>query len=304
MLPWLRESSSHDVINPGRQRSAFLPLSDSRRACPGRQETILCHYRAVERVIQAMRGRLDESLSLEDMANLAIMSPYHFNRTFRQLTGIPPCQFYAALRLEAARRLLVTTQLSVTEICFEVGYNSLGTFTRRFNELLGLSPRQVRALARSPVRLSALLDKVAGQPSDPALSRFRTGLEGSVSAPEGFHGPVFLGLFPGSIAQGRPLACTILESAGAFRMPWVPDGRYFLMAAGLTTPQKPEDLLLYESALRASGNLVVEGWQAMGSMQLNLRPPVLTDPPILLTFPAVVQARRGGGTGNPEYAEA
>src|SRR5258707_14891588 len=101
--------------------------------------TELNHHRAVERVISAMHQRLDEDFSLEEMANLAYMSPFHFNRIFRQLTGVPPCQFMSALRLESARRLLLTTQLSVTDVCFEVGYSSLGTFIRRFTDLLGLS---------------------------------------------------------------------------------------------------------------------------------------------------------------------
>ena len=86
------------------------------------------HARSVERVIRAMTGRLDRPMTNEEMAEIACFSPYHFNRIFRGLTGIPPIQFHYALRLERAKRLLATTDLGVTDICFEVGYNSLGTF--------------------------------------------------------------------------------------------------------------------------------------------------------------------------------
>src|ERR1044072_6247332 len=116
------------------QACANAPVSASR------PDTIASHYRAVERVILAMRERLDEALTLEDLAEVAIISPFYFDRIFRQITGIPPCQFLSALRMEAAKRLLLTSSLSVTDVCFEVGYNSLGTFTTRFTQLVGLPP--------------------------------------------------------------------------------------------------------------------------------------------------------------------
>lgn len=114
-----------------------------------RPDTVEAHRRAVDRVIQAMHQNLAEEFSLEDMAGVAYISPYHFNRVFHQVAGVPPCQYLSALRLWYAKRLLLTTPLKVTDICFEVGYNSLGTFTRRFTDLVGVPPQRLRALARS-----------------------------------------------------------------------------------------------------------------------------------------------------------
>ncbi len=104
------------------------------------------HGPAIERVISAMRGRVGDTLPLHAMAEIAHLSPYHFARVFRQVTGIPPGEFLGALRLERAKQLLLTTDLSVTEICFEVGYGSLGTFTSRFTRLVGLPPGRTRRL--------------------------------------------------------------------------------------------------------------------------------------------------------------
>jgi AraC family transcriptional regulator len=108
--------------------------------------TAAVHGFAVERVLATMRERLDEDLTLHVMADVARLSPYHFTRVFRHVTGIPPCEFLTALRLQEAKRLLLTTGLSVTDVCFEVGYSSLGTFTTRFTHLIGpagcaVSPR-------------------------------------------------------------------------------------------------------------------------------------------------------------------
>ena len=113
-----------------------------------RPSTIAAHHQAVERVIRMMHDRLDEPLTLQEMSRIAYISPCHFNRTFRQITGIPPNQYFYALRLETAKRLLLTTNTSVTDVCFDVGYNSLGTFIRRFTGLVGLSPSRFRSLAR------------------------------------------------------------------------------------------------------------------------------------------------------------
>jgi AraC family transcriptional regulator len=87
-----------------------------------RPSTIVSHHEAVERVIQRMHDRVDEPLTLKEMSRIAYISPYHFNRIFRQTTGIPPNQFFYALRLETAKRLLLTTNSSVTDVCLDVGY--------------------------------------------------------------------------------------------------------------------------------------------------------------------------------------
>ena len=95
--------------------------------------TFAAQTQAVERVIQTMHTHLHEALTLEDLASVACLSPSHFHRVFRRLIGIPPGEFLSALRFQMARRLLLATSLSVTDICFEVGYTSMGSFTSRFS---------------------------------------------------------------------------------------------------------------------------------------------------------------------------
>ena len=103
-----------------------------------RDSTLRSHCESVERVITAMRNQIDRPMTLQQMARIGFASPYHFNRTFRQITGVPPLQFLYALRLDAARGLLTETQKKVIDICYEVGYNSVGSFTRRFADVLGI----------------------------------------------------------------------------------------------------------------------------------------------------------------------
>src|SRR6266702_2798587 len=110
--------------------------------------TLAAQTQAIERAIQAMHTHLYEVLTLDDLASVAYLSPSHFHRVFCRLIGVPPGEFLAALRFQAARRLLLTTALSVTEICFEVGYTSIGSFTTHFTHRVGLSPRLLRQRAQ------------------------------------------------------------------------------------------------------------------------------------------------------------
>src|SRR2546425_7037859 len=114
-----------------------------------RHDTLAAHTQAARCAIQAMHTHLHEVLTLEDLASVACLSPSHFHRVFRRLIGIPPGEFLSALRFQMARRLLLSTSLSVTDICFEVGYTSMGSFTSRFTQLVGLSPRLLRQRAHA-----------------------------------------------------------------------------------------------------------------------------------------------------------
>lgn len=79
-------------------------------------------------------------LDVDALARLAHTSPAHFIRTFRLVFGETPHRYLQRRRVERAMYLLRSTDLSVTEICFEVGFSSLGTFSRTFTAIVGESP--------------------------------------------------------------------------------------------------------------------------------------------------------------------
>src|SRR5260370_14445847 len=191
--------------------------------------TIAAHIQAARRAIQTMHTHLQEQLTLEDLAAVAYLSPSHFHRVFCRLIGIAPGEFLAALRFQAARRLLVTTSLSVTDICFEVGYTSIGSFTSRFTHLVGLSPRILRQRAHAFEPLAAEPAELC-PPTSSSLPR-KHELLGRISAPATFRGTIYVGLFSSPIPQGRPVRCTKLSSPGWYLLHDVPDGVYHLRAA-------------------------------------------------------------------------
>jgi AraC-like DNA-binding protein len=90
-------------------------------------------------------ARYAEPLGVRDMAQAAGLSPAHFSREFRAAFGESPHAYLLTRRLERAAALLRTTDRSVTEICFEVGLRSLGSFTSSFTRTYGISPTAYRA---------------------------------------------------------------------------------------------------------------------------------------------------------------
>jgi AraC-like DNA-binding protein len=79
-------------------------------------------------------------VSIEDVARQVHISPFHFIRQFEAVFGSTPHQFRIQSRLERAKHLLATGQYSVTEVCLEVGWSSLGSFSDLFTRRVGESP--------------------------------------------------------------------------------------------------------------------------------------------------------------------
>ena len=108
-----------------------------------------------------------EPLDVADLARAAGLSPAHFSREFRATFGESPHAYLLTRRLERAATLLTTTDRSVAEICFEVGLQSLGSFTTSFKRTYGLSPAAFRAAhpsAASRALVPACIVRAYGRP--------------------------------------------------------------------------------------------------------------------------------------------
>jgi len=95
----------------------------------------------------------DEPLSIQDIAREVRMSPFHFIRQFEALFGLTPHQFRIQSRLDRAKLLLAQDQYSVTEVCMEVGFSSLGSFSDLFTRRIGTAPSAYRRRARLMVQI-------------------------------------------------------------------------------------------------------------------------------------------------------
>ena len=101
------------------------------------------------RLLRRARDRMDreyaQPLDVAALARTALMSTAHFARRFREAYGETPYSYLMTRRIERAKALLRRGDMSVTEVCFEVGCTSLGSFSARFTEVVGETPSAYRA---------------------------------------------------------------------------------------------------------------------------------------------------------------
>jgi AraC-like DNA-binding protein len=241
---------------------------------------------AVERVIVTMHNNLGEQLTVDDMARAAMFSKFHFTRIFQRVTGVSPGRFLSALRIQQAKRLLVSTSLNVADISIRVGYNSVGTFSSRFTRSVGMSPTTYR-------RLGGYTDHI------PDGSRSNPDQAGGVVQGQIWRPPtddptlVFAGLFPSRIPEGRPVRCTIMDGPGRYLLDKVPEGVWYLLSQSVTG--NPQDAVsrpyLGEQALCVGqyGPVTVGRDAVIRDVNVRLKPIRVLDPPVLL---ALLDARR------------
>lgn len=104
-------------------------------------------YRRLYRARDYIEACFQEPLDLKRMAGVAELSPHHFLRLFKRVFGETPHKYLTRLRLERAQNLLQTGERSVTDVCFDVGFESLGSFSSLFKKHTGVAPSRFGALA-------------------------------------------------------------------------------------------------------------------------------------------------------------
>jgi AraC-like DNA-binding protein len=105
-------------------------------------------FRRLCRARDLLAAGFQERIPLERAAREACLSPFHFLRSFARVFGETPHEFVTRLRMDTAQRLLAAGELPVTEVCFEAGYTSLGTFSARFSARTGQAPSEYRRAAQ------------------------------------------------------------------------------------------------------------------------------------------------------------
>lgn len=105
--------------------------------------------RRLLRAKDRMDGASHEEWPVERLARVSGVSEAHFARSFKEAFGIPPHRYLLTRRIERAKALLRDTDLPITEIAFQAGWQSLGTFGRTFSDVTGESPSEFRARAQA-----------------------------------------------------------------------------------------------------------------------------------------------------------
>ena len=105
-------------------------------------------YRRLCRARELMDDCYSDALDIKQISQTACVSPYHFIRLFKRAFKTTPHQYLKCRRIDKAKELLTRSSMSVTDVCFEVGFQSLGSFSSLFHKTVGHPPITYREKSR------------------------------------------------------------------------------------------------------------------------------------------------------------
>ncbi|MBW7455189.1 helix-turn-helix transcriptional regulator [Paenibacillus sepulcri] len=247
-------------------------------------------YAEIDEVIAFIHQNIYDPLPLSLLAGHIAYSPYHFTRIFKERIGLPPLYYVSSLRLQKAKDLLLRTNLSIRDIGLEIGQQSLGTFTTRFTEKVGMTPSDFRNSTQQANSHFNSLEKLKDWQTAQLVSDRHDRVEGSIQAEIPFEGIILIGLFAKPIPEGFPLYGTVLPSLGGFCFTGVKPGTYYLMATTISWGTQGVDLLLPQATLRTRSKkpIFVGPNTIVPHQQVMLHVPRLDDPPILISLPLLM----------------
>lgn len=108
------------------------------------------HKRSVNRAIQLANDNIRALVSVDDMSSAAGMSPFHFSRKFKAITGISPHQYLLQKRIEQSKKLLAATWRPIAQIAIDCGFSNQAHFSVMFKARVGASPRVYRLQTQEP----------------------------------------------------------------------------------------------------------------------------------------------------------
>lgn len=259
--------------------------------------------RSVRQAVASMHKRYCDPLTLNEIAAEVFVSPYHFSRVFSRAVGVTPGKYLTSVRLFAAKRLLLTTALTVSDIVCSVGYNSVGTFTSRFTRAVGMSPTQYRdpkvaeLLVVASHEYSCLPSaeemrwarRLRPRPPGPSHS-----ISGAIDLPEeAGQVDVLVAVFPEAIPQGSPVAYEVLSVKGRaeFTISDVPTGPHVVIALAVPRRKTPRAGRMFMGSTRHPVK-IARGLRTY--VQLSLSEVQETDAPIAVTLaqPTMVMESR------------
>jgi AraC-like DNA-binding protein len=155
LLPWLARIEARTALADRLSIEAAVPalmeavIGAVSAATPLPVRVSARDTRRISGVLRYIELHAAEALNLETLAGVAIMSKYHFLRTFRHIVGMTPYQFLLNMRMRRAAVRLAMSPEPVSAIAFETGFGDLSTFNGRFRDMFGMSPTTYRSRERT-----------------------------------------------------------------------------------------------------------------------------------------------------------
>ncbi|KQL50926.1 AraC family transcriptional regulator [Heyndrickxia shackletonii] len=244
--------------------------------------------KAVKISIDYMKKNIDTEITSEELAYLVGYSTYHYSRIFKEITGVSPRHYLSALRMEAGKEMLISSKSpSILKILLLIGFRSLGTFSSKFKQFVGLSPKQFQLSTND---LHDFVNDYKDKESPLLLASAPPILSCHLEVPATFKGIIFVGLFPRAIPDQKPIIGTAFtQNQTSCVFSDIPLGTYYVLAAALKWSVNPKDYFLLNRALRGKYDKPIEITKFTDTeITISLREPLPTDPPILVNLPQLL----------------
>ncbi len=255
---------------------------------------------AVKQAILSMRKRYYEPITLQEIAAEVFVSPFHLSRIFARDTGVTPGRYLTSIRLFEAKRMLLNTSLTVSDIVCSVGYSSVGTFTTRFTQAVGMTPTQYRAPEVGKLLVAAAseyhhlpsLDELrrAGRTCVSVRPAMGGSIVGSIDVPDEIKpADILIGVFDNRIPQRGPTAFTALPRSGSSDLAInnVPEGEWWVIAVAEPAAAESHSPQICMGTLQQSVSVAAG---RVSRISLRMREVEPTDPPIAITLAAAPTA--------------
>ncbi|MGE8205078.1 helix-turn-helix domain-containing protein [Heyndrickxia sp. NPDC080065] len=246
------------------------------------------HIRITEEAIKYMRNHLSEDLTSEQLASSVGYSTYHFIRIFKDVTGISPRHYLSALRIEAGKDHLSHSPSSILKILLSIGFQSIGSFSTRFKQFVGQSPRDFRQKMNT---LHQHFIQYQTKEISPFVEKNQTpSISFNIKTPSSFKGIIFAGLFPRPIPDQRPVVGTAFNHQKKMcTFSNVPKGDYYLLIAGIPWNSNPLKCFSSDRLLRGKYERVIQMKESTNEhVTIQLREPLPYDPPIVINLPLLL----------------
>ncbi|MBS4195290.1 helix-turn-helix transcriptional regulator [Lederbergia citri] len=241
---------------------------------------------AVEKSIEYMKNHLEEDITSEELAAEFGYSTSHFLRSFKEATGVTPRHYLSALRIEASKEILSKPSNTILKSLLNVGYKSIGSFSSRFKQFVGLSPQQFKV--KSDL-LYQYFNLYKDKNSFPAPMSSPSSITCHIQAPSTFKGLVFVGLFPRPIPDQRPIMGAVLHNEGTYTFSQVPEGIFYILVAAIKWSKNPKDYFILDKSLRGKVDHPIKvSKETISEVTIKLREPMPFDPPILINLPMLL----------------
>ncbi len=140
---WLDPEWIEPIIEGSERLGTAVVIPELRPESAASSHSALPPYK-LRRVLEFIQAHIDQPIALEQLAAAVAISPFHFHRQFKSSTGVTPHHYIVEVRVEAAKALLATTDLPLTEIAAQVGFADQSHFTATFRRATSTTPRNYR----------------------------------------------------------------------------------------------------------------------------------------------------------------